>query len=113
MYKKHPPLSAASLSSVALPGAGAVGIEGRGTLVDAGDIVDGDIVEVGQSDDQREGDFPLALFIVGIGGLVHPEGFHKLLLRQVAVLPQVPQARVVHPFLQAAGAEKHIRRRLH
>ena len=44
--KKHPPQSAAGLSFVAPPGAGAVGIEGRGALVDAGDIIDGDVVIV-------------------------------------------------------------------
>ena len=103
--KKHPPHSAAGLSSVTPPGTGAVGVEERGALVDAGDVVEGDVVIVCKPDDQREGDFPLALLIVGIGGLVHTESLHKLLLRQVAVLSQVPQARVVHPFLQAAGAE--------
>ena len=59
--KKHPPHSAAGLSSVAPPGAGAVGVEGRGALVDAGDVVEGDVVEVGKPYDQRDGDFPLAL----------------------------------------------------
>ena len=61
LHKKHPPQSAADLSFVAPPGAGAVGIEGRGALVDAGDIIDGDVVIVGQANDQGEGDFTLAL----------------------------------------------------
>jgi hypothetical protein len=111
--KIHPPQSAAALSSVAPPGAGAVWVEGRGALVDAGDIVDGDVVEVRKLDNQREGDFPLALLIVGIGGFVHPEGLHKLLLRQVAVLPQIPQTWVVHPILQIACADNVFGRELH
>ena len=59
------------------------------------DVVTAHAVEIGQADDEGEGRLPLALLIVGIGGLVHAQLLGQLYLGQVGVLPQVPYPSVV------------------
>lgn len=76
-------------------------MERRRLWIDAGEVVDGDVVEVRQPDDQRERDFPLALLIVGVGGFVHSENPDKLILRQITVFPKIPKPRIVHERLQS------------
>ena len=60
-----------------------------------GDIVAAHAVKIGQTDDERKGRLPLALLIVGIGGLVHAQLFCQRHLGQVGVFPQVPYPSVI------------------
>ena len=66
-----------------------------GGICAACNIVQTDIVEVRQQHGKIQRYGMLALFVVGIGGLMHVQLFAQLLLCQVAVLSQIPDTLVM------------------
>ena len=61
--------------------------KGRGRVGELGDVVDGHVVQLGQADDQGEGNFALALLVVGVGGFVKAQGCDELVLGEVVIFP--------------------------
>ena len=63
-------------------------------LCQACNIVQRYMIVEGQAYCQTEGDFALALFIIGVGGFVHAEDCHQLILRQIVILAQIAKTLV-------------------
>ena len=59
----------------------------------AEEVVGAHAVEVGDAAESAQGDVQTAKLVVGVGRLVYAQIFRQLLLRQIAVLAQVPQPR--------------------
>ena len=73
-------------------------MQGAGLVGEAGDVIQTYVIHLGQPDGQTEGDFPFALLVIGIGGLVHSQPGYQLILGHIMILPQIPQTLIMQNF---------------